>query len=316
MHPAKSVILFTTASGVGYGLLFLLIASHMSGLVGSEFGFGFVAFAISFSVIGAGLLSSTFHLGHPERAWRAVTQWRSSWLSREGVMALFTFAPTGLYALGWLFFPSILEMAGAALGAVSLISCAVTVFCTAMIYASLKPVKAWCNRWVPVGYLLLALVTGSVVFNALLLLFGQGSANVALLGILLSMGGLIWKLGYWKYVAQNPSASTAETATGLGAFGSVSLFEAPHSEANYLMKEMGFRVARKHSAKLRKITLVCAFILPALLLSLGFILTGTAALLLSLVALAVMSVGIVTERWLFFAEARHSVGLYYGESRV
>ncbi len=255
MHPAKSVILFTTASGAGYGLLLLLIACHLTGLLASDFAFGFVSFAVAFGLITVGLLSSTFHLGHPERAWRAVSQWRSSWLSREGVMALLTFIPTGLYALGWLFFPALLENASGLLGILGAVCCAITVFCTAMIYASLKPVKAWCNKWVPVGYLLLSLMTGLVLLNGLMSLFSLGSESLLLLAILVTISGLLWKIGYWNYVSGNPSASTAETATGLGRFGTVSLFEAPHTEANYLMKEMGFRIARKHSSKLRKIPL-------------------------------------------------------------
>ena len=93
MHPAYSVILFTTASGAGYGLLALL------GLVGFNHGpassliFGLTAMVIALGLITIGLLSSTFHLGHPERAWRAFSQWRSSWLSREGVAAVLTYLP-------------------------------------------------------------------------------------------------------------------------------------------------------------------------------------------------------------------------------
>src|SRR5436190_21342228 len=97
MNPAYSVILFTTASGAGYGLLALL------GLVGfnhgpaSSFIFGLVALVIALGLITVGLLSSTFHLGHPERAWRAFSQWRSSWLSREGVAAVLTYVPAVLF---------------------------------------------------------------------------------------------------------------------------------------------------------------------------------------------------------------------------
>ena len=90
MHPAYSVILFTTASGAGYGLLVWLCLCGLFGLVPTERWLGIAGFGLAFALITAGLLSSTAHLGRPERAWRAFSQWRTSWLSREGVMAVAT----------------------------------------------------------------------------------------------------------------------------------------------------------------------------------------------------------------------------------
>src|SRR5262245_8795591 len=102
MHPALSVIVFTVASGAGYGLLALLGLYGTSGRLPPGFGIGLTGFALSLGLITLGLLCSTFHLGHRGRAWRAVTQWRSSWLSREGVLALLTYIPALVYAYGWL----------------------------------------------------------------------------------------------------------------------------------------------------------------------------------------------------------------------
>src|SRR5882672_450227 len=101
MHPAYSVILFTTASGAGYGLLVWLAAAVLLDLVPAERWLGLTGFGLAFALITAGLLSSTAHLGRPERAWRAFSQWRTSWLSREGVLAVFTYLPAGLLALAW-----------------------------------------------------------------------------------------------------------------------------------------------------------------------------------------------------------------------
>ncbi|MEM9784774.1 MAG: DmsC/YnfH family molybdoenzyme membrane anchor subunit, partial [Pseudomonadota bacterium] len=98
MHPAKSVILFTTASGAGYGLLIWLAIFSATGAIAPDRGFGLIAFTLSLGLVTGGLLSSTLHLGHPERAWRAMSQWRTSWLSREGVAALVTYAPALLFA--------------------------------------------------------------------------------------------------------------------------------------------------------------------------------------------------------------------------
>jgi hypothetical protein len=106
MNPAYSVILFTTASGAGYGLLALLGFVGFNHGPASSFIFGLVAIVIALGLITIGLLSSTFHLGHPERAWRAFSQWRSSWLSREGVAAVVTYGPAVLLFAqpGWISF--------------------------------------------------------------------------------------------------------------------------------------------------------------------------------------------------------------------
>ncbi len=155
LHPALSVILFTTASGAGYGLLALL------GLFGASWRparreplSGLVAFvAVARPGDRRASSSSTLHLGHPERAWRAFSQWRSSWLSREGVLALSTFLPAGIYAIGWLFLGELWAWAGLLLS----VSAFATVCATAMIYASLKPIRAWHNLWTVPGYLAWAL---------------------------------------------------------------------------------------------------------------------------------------------------------------
>ena len=102
MHPAYSVILFTTASGAGYGLLFWLAVLSVFDDLPADLTLGLAGLGLAFALITVGLLSSTAHLGRPERAWRAFSQWRTSWLSREGVAAVATFVPFALFALGWL----------------------------------------------------------------------------------------------------------------------------------------------------------------------------------------------------------------------
>src|SRR5258708_36817688 len=104
MHPALSIVFFTTASGAGFALLLLLGLAVPLGLLPESSGFGFVALATAFVLAAAGLVSSAFHLGHPERAWRAFSQWRSSWLSAEGGIAAMTFWPAAGCRLGWRFF--------------------------------------------------------------------------------------------------------------------------------------------------------------------------------------------------------------------
>src|SRR3954463_11080544 len=135
MHPAFSVIFFTTASGAGYGLLALLGLSAASGLLAPNRWLGVASLGLALALVSAGLLASTAHLGHPERAWRALSQWRSSWLSREGVAAGATYVPALAFGLA-----SVLGKGPLALLGLLVALCAVaTILCTAMIYASLKP---------------------------------------------------------------------------------------------------------------------------------------------------------------------------------
>jgi sulfite dehydrogenase (quinone) subunit SoeC len=310
VHPAKSIVFFTTASGAGYGLLFLLCKFGILGLLPAQRWFGFTAFAVAFMLITAGLLSSTFHLGRAERAWRALSQWRTSWLSREGLAAVLTYIPTGLYALAWIFLEQNRGGLLSVLGQVGALACIATIYCTAMIYASLKAVRAWANPWVPAGYLVFSLMTGALLLGLLTRLFGLDRALFEVLAAVALAAGLLVKLGHWRYIDAGAGESTAESATGLGRFGRVRLFEAPHTQDNYLMREMGFRIARKHARKLRWIAALAGFVLPLALTVLALYL-GRGVPGAVLIALATVSagLGIVVERWLFFAEARHAVTL-------
>ncbi|PTE07198.1 dimethyl sulfoxide reductase anchor subunit family protein [Mesorhizobium helmanticense] len=308
MHPAFSVVFFTTATGAGYGLLALLGVLAGVGAIPPDFWLGFIGLGLALGLIAAGLLSSTGHLGRPERAWRAFSQWRSSWLSREGVASVVTFVPAGLFGIGWVLLGRTdgwVAIAGllAAVGAV------VTVCTTSMIYASLKPIAQWHSRYTLPGYLIFSAMTGSVLLNALLQGFAVGS-NI-LLAVCLTLLGWGWKLATWRHNDRLEIPTTANTATGL-AGGTVRSLEWPHTEENYLLKEMGFRIARKHAAKLRRITQLLAFALPVLLLAIVLALPWQAAAVLSVLAAAAQFAGMLVERWLFFAEAKHTVTLYYG----
>lgn len=316
MHPAFSVIFFTTASGAGYGLLVWLGVFGALGILPAERWFGVAAFGLAFGLVTAGLLSSTFHLGHPERAWRALTQWKTSWLSREGVMAVLTYIPTGLYAFGWVFLERN-DGIYAALGLVGAVLCLATVWCTAMIYASLKSIERWSNGLVPPVYVALGVATGSLLLALLARMFGHGSISIdaaALAALALAAG---MKLAYWDMIRKSRSESTAASATGLGKPGLVRLLDAPHTESNYLLQEMGYRVARKHANRLRVIAVIALFAVPlALLIAAALPHLSIISTFLLALAVASAAAGIFLERWLFFAEAKHTVTLYYGEEKA
>ena len=316
MHPAYSVIFFTTASGAGYGMMIWMPVLLALGWIPDDPLFGLAGFAAALGLVTAGLLSSTFHLGRPERAWRAMSQWRSSWLSREGVIAIVTYVPTGLFAAGWVFLG---ETGGYYLGIgfLGAALCLVTVYCTAMIYASLTTIHAWCNGWTIACYLILSLMTAALAINALdhIWRFGEsGSFSAVVVVVLLAGYGI--KRAYWRYIDTTHADSNAETATGLGGIGKVRLFQGPHTEENYLNKEMGYSIARKHARRLRLIAGLLGFQLPFLLTLFCLALPGSIGSIAAIAAFAAGAVGIVVERWLFFAEAKHVVNLYYGASEA
>lgn len=310
MHPAFSVILFTVGSGAGYGLLALIGILAPLRLLPEERWFAFTALALALAAVALGLAASTRHLGHPERAWRAFSQWRSSWLSREGVASLASFVPAGL--LGLAFLAGIREgVAIAALGALSAAMAVVTVWCTAMIYRSLMPIRQWHHPLVLPNYLALALITGSLWLAALASLWPGDRTVIAALPLAAIPLAAALKLAYWSAIDRGRPIATIASATGLGGGGTVRLFEAPHSQENYLLKEMGYRIARKHRLRLRRIALGAAFALPWLL-SAAALFPSALAPAAAVAAALIGTAGVLVERWLFFAEATHTVTLYYG----
>jgi DMSO reductase anchor subunit len=194
------------------------------------------------------------------------------------------------------------------------VAAALTVFCTAMIYRSLETIHQWANPWTVVNYLLLGLAGGALWLNAIMQGFGVADsvAGVSALALVIAAWGA--KVGYWRFIDTTAHPSTPESATGLGGFGRVGLFESPHTSANYLLKEMGFQIARKHAAKLRAYAYFLAFLAPALLLGTMLTFQGLGTVIIAVLAALSMTAGQLIERWLFFAEAKHVVMLYYGET--
>lgn len=289
MHPAPSVIVFSTFSGLGFGLLAWLGLGlpPVTGWV------AFAYFVIAYGLAVGGLIASTFHLGRPERAVLAFSQWRSSWLSREGVAAVAALIVMALYGAGLVFWGEAWRLVGLVGAALSL----GTVFCTAMIYAQLSTVPRWKTWLTPALFLALSVAGGA-------LLAGQIKAALVLLP-LAAVLQVAWWLRGDRAFAQ--SGTTLASATGLGRTGAVRAFEPPHTGTNYLLREFVFQVGRKHATKLRVIAMTLGLALPWLLLLLPF-----SHVLAGLAVLGHLA-GVAASRWLFFAEAEHVVGLYYGK---
>lgn len=281
MHPAPSLILFSTLSGMGFGCLALLGL----GLRAPEGLAALMWFALAFALAGGGLGASTFHLRRPSRAHLAFTQVRTSWLSREAVLAVAALLVMGLFAL--------LRVSGvgaAPLGWLGAVLCAATVLSTAMIYAQMRTVPRWRHWTTPALFLLLGLAGGAACLGLR-----------ALAGLLLA-GGAVLQVLNWRHgaTAFRRLGSTAATATGLQ--GLVRSWAPPHTGPNYLSREMMFVVARRRAEQLRLVTLALGFALPL----------ATLATPLWPLAAPLHLLGALCSRWLFLAEAEHVVGLYYG----
>jgi DMSO reductase anchor subunit len=271
---------------------------------------GLVGLGTALALITAGLMSSTAHLGRPERARRAFSQWRTSWLSREGIAAVATYVPAGLFGFGWVVLGSMNPWVRA-MGLLSAVGAAATVSATAMVYASLKPIAQWRSRFTLPSYLIFSAVTGLSLLNAIFQGLGFGSPRLVLMAVAGALLGLAVKRAAWRCIDAAGTGLTANAATGL-AGGTVRSLEWPHTNENYVLREMGYRVARKHAVRLRGIAQLLAFAAPAAILLVGFAVGGWAATVFFVLAAFIQIAGMLVERWLFFAEAKHVATLYYG----
>ena len=308
MKPAFSVICFTVLSGTGYGLVVWLA---LNALLQPDLAVARLGYPLAFVMISAGLLSSTLHLKSPARARFALSQWRTSWLSREGVAALATYLPL-LVTLWGLFVEGRHWNAAAVLAAVGSM---ITVYCTGMIYQTIRAVRAWATPMTSAVYLLAAITGGGAFCLALQTMVGTPVPMPVSLVMALALLGLMAMKHFWWRNLAAPSASTVATATGLGKPGDVSLFERPHVTENWLTEEMGFRVARNHAVRLRRIS-QALLSLPLTALLVFLVLGATDVPVLAALVTVLFLLGAFLERWLFFAEARHTVGLYYGSSHA
>lgn len=312
MRPTLSVIFFTVSSGAGYGVWCLLGAGVAAGVypvtrvdVLVPLGFGFV-------LVTAGLLASTLHLGRPGRAWRALSQWRSSWLSREGVASLATYLP--MLAMGACAWKGAAGPALRAAGATLALGALATLLCTANIYHSLKTIRAWCAPQVPALYFMFALLSGGLWLWTWLALatrdFAGTAFPLALLALAIVAAGT--KLAWWRSIDHHP-ANTAGHATALETMGRVRAFEGPSTEATYITHEMAFVLARRHARRLRRIAIALFALLP--IVGIAVEVTVDAAWIAPISACACIA-GLFFERWLFFAEARHAVAAFFPARRA
>lgn len=309
MYPALSLILFTTLSGAGFGLLGLLGLLAMGGLMPAAAGFGPVAALAALALIVAGLGASTRHLGRPGRLLLALTQWRTLWLSREALAASVSLPVALAFAL------SLGERAGTVLpiviGGLAAALATASVVCTAMIYATLRPIPQWSNRLVLPCFLLLAAMTGGVLLVLLAVCFGAVPPCVVALTIVAILAAWTAKVAYWRQVDGLPARSDLAGPEGLGRLGPLRLLDPALSFGGFTVAEMGRALCPPLVRRLRRVAVVLLFAVPLPLTALQPVLAGTPGVLAAGCAVLAAAVGVGVERWLFFAEARHACRAWY-----
>jgi DMSO reductase anchor subunit len=273
---------------------------------------------VALVLVAAGLVSSVLHLANPKNAWRSFARFRTSWLSREAVFAGALFPTAAVYIL----FVAV-GKGGASrtlLALATILLAWAVLVCTAMIYASLKPIRQWHTRWTPVNYVLLGHWSGALLLAAMAAAYSAPAGAFLLLAGVLGLAALAAKLGYWHAVADDARAPTlaraigvAEGARGPGPISAAHarLLDVGHSHGTFLTSEFGFVLARQHARTLRGAALALGFGLP-----LAALVAAGSRWQLALAAALCCIMGLLVERWLFFAEARHTVRLYHGDPRT
>ena len=309
MRPALSVIFFTVSSGAGLGLLVWLVLLGSTGFAGGIPTECFLQIlATGLGLTTAGLISSTLHLANPRNAWRAFSQFRTSWLSREGVLAVALYPVAILYGL-----LVTMGSAGALQAGVGLLLALLALgvlYCTGMIYACLKTVPRWHTRLVPAAYVLLGLYSGALIGLPFIAYRDSPVAPPATFALALLAAAFIVKSIYFVRFRAPVVQHTINSALTLGK-KNIRLLDVGHTHGTFLTDEFCFKLARGHAVMLRLISVVLGFVLPLAVLMSGI----STPILLTLTGIACL-LGLLAERWLFFAEAEHVVRLYHGASRV
>jgi DMSO reductase anchor subunit len=322
MHPAVSVILLTTLIGAGQGLFLALFTVQSYALVGLLPAAEHRAFYASGSVLAlallvGGLVASFFHLGRPERAWRSAAQWRTSWLSREVIVLPAFMATVALYGLlhAFAWTPEVVRLPGGVAFDLSfVVGVAATVLafalfiCTGMIYACVRFLAEWHTPLTPVNYTLLGGASGFLLAAAWASLVAPGlvgflSGWAAVITLLAAIGRVA---SLWRNARLKPK-STLQSAIGV-KHPVVVQRSMGFMGGSFNTREFFHGVSRGRLRAVKHAFVLLAFIVPlALLLARRD--TGSTALLLG--AFLVQYVGLLAERWFFFAQANHPQNLYY-----
>ena len=322
MHPAFSVIFLTTLIGAAQGLFLALFSGQaytelnlLPSMAGTGF-FGYGAVIVMLLLIG-GLISSFFHLGHPERAWRAASQWRTSWLSREVIALPLMMGVTFIYAVmhlagldGVIYSHGVNNFTYSLLiGAFGVVAAFTLFICTAMIYACIKFLQEWSNPLTVINYILLGMASGFTLATAYSSYYDAPEMTkfLGVWAIILTVAGFLTRSASLIRNARIKYKSTVESAIGIrhnkivqkaqGAMGgSFNTREYFHGASAYALKSIKW------------VFLLLVFPLPVLLISASL---GEINSQVLVAAFIIQYIGLLAERWFFFAQANHPQNIYY-----
>jgi DMSO reductase anchor subunit len=305
MNPAWSVIFFTTLAGAAQGMVVTLALSKLTGLAPNGQGFTAGVLLVALVMLLVSLLASFLHLGHPERAWRAVLMWRTSWLSREVIVLPAFIAAVAL----WWWMVQSGRGSSVKLMMLVVVLAALLWLCTAMIYACLRFIAEWAHALTVVNYALIGLASGCTLLAALASVRHESGYMLGLAPWALGLTLAAWAtrtLALWRNAGLKPR-STLQSATGI-QHAHLRQHSMGMSAGAFNTREFMHGMSLLVLQRVRWALHGLCFALPALLVGAGFS-TGAHALLP--LAVAVQALGLLAERWFFFAQAQHPQNLYY-----
>jgi len=321
VHPAFSVIFLTTLIGAGQGLFLALYTAQVYAafnLLPAQDPARFYApgSLLALVLLVAGLAASFLHLGRPERAWRSAAMWRTSWLSREVIALPACMAAIAAWGLvhfsGWnpsLFMLGALEVdLSFLIGAAATVLCFALFLCTGMIYACIKFLQEWATPLTVVNYILFGGASGFMLAAAFAA--RQAPDLVDFYGgwaIVMTLVALVTRSASLVRNARIKRKSTLQSAIGI-RHARIEQKAQGAMAGSFNTREFFHGASPRKYRFVKWVFLVLVFPLPLLLLAAGL---ATQSFALLLAAFGVQYVGLLAERWFFFAQANHPQNLYY-----
>jgi DMSO reductase anchor subunit len=307
MRPQFSIIFFTTLVGMAQGLLFFLALSNLYSQATPNTFLINLALPVAFIILSLSLVASFFHLGHPERAWRAAMMWRTSWLSREVIVL-----PTLMAVTAAIYFYALISEVPQWLWLALLVATLALWICTAKIYQCIRFIQEWSHPSTLTNFVLLGLASGLILLELLIALWGESAAQImdaplSITAFILLFLAFNLKLWIWRRNRGLKPKSNLSTATGIKG-SNIRQTSMGLMGGSFNTREFFHHQTDRVIANLRKIILLCAYVIPMILMAYTINIPNIWTITL---ALLINYLGLLAERWMFFAEANHPQNLYY-----
>lgn len=322
MHTALSVLLLTTLIGAGQGLFLALFTGQLYALPAwvevQDPDFYALGSLVAVALLVAGLAASLFHLGRPERAWRSATRWMTSWLSREVIVLPVLVALVAGYGVAhytgytepfFMIGETLPVDATLLLGTAGTLASFALFLCTGMIYASVKFLEEWRSPLTVMNFTLLGIASGFMLAAAYSALWGKPDLLVffGVWAIITTAAGFLTRIAALVRNKRLKHQSNLQTAIGIRHNAIVQTAQGA-SAGSFNTREFFHHQGTGTLAIVRWGFIMLAFPIPILIIGLAHLLHSTT---LPMVAFAVQLLGLLAERWYFFAELKHPQNLYY-----